>query len=71
MSFFNSYQYFIDNIPLPRAKGTVRQTYGEDHPHILDLRAGYVHHRLPAWNEVDDRCHERQITVPVAPCKPM
>ena len=63
MSFFNSYQYFIDNIPLPRAKGTVRQTYGEDHRHqtygedhrhIFHLRAGYVHHRLPAWREADD-----------------
>ena len=38
--------------------------------HILHLRAGYVHRRIPTWHEADDRRNERRITAPVAPCKP-
>ena len=45
---------FVKGNPLRRAEGTSRKTHGKYHRHILHLRAGYVHHRLPAWREADD-----------------
>ncbi len=62
---------FIKGNALRRAEGTVRQAHRVHHRHILDLRAGYVHLRIPTWHETDDRPDERQITAPVAPRKPI
>ena len=62
---------FIKGNPLRQAEGTFRKTHGKYHRHILHLRAGYVHCRLPAWRKADDWCDKRRITAPVAPCKPM
>ena len=61
---------FTERIPLQRAEGTAWEIHRVHHRHIIALRAGYVHHRLPAWREADDWCDERRITALVPPCKP-
>ena len=62
---------FVKGSPLRRAEETVRQSHRVHHGHILDLGTGYVHRRIPARREADDRRNEGRITAPVAPCKPM
>ena len=50
---------------------TVSKTHRIRDRHILDLRTGYVHRRIPAWREANDRRHEGRITAPIAQRKPM
>ena len=52
-------------------QGTVSKTHRIRDRHILDLRTGYVHRRIPTWHEADDRRHEGRVTATVTPCKPM
>ncbi len=56
---------------LRRAEETVRETHRMHYRHILDLGTGYVHRRIPTWRKAHDRCHERRLTTPVAPRKPL
>ena len=48
------------------------------HSYHYDLRChffiaciGYVHRRIQAWYEADDRRNEGRVIAPVAPCKLM
>ena len=45
---------FVKGNPLQRAKGTVSKTHRIRDRHILYLRTGYVHRRIPIWHKADD-----------------